>query len=299
MKKNILALITLLFLVACNKAIMPSKTPIVNTEMENDKKQKHLLGHCSINMLQTENYKEWFVKSYNNYKVDTTTALQLKSYLQNKTIEIFLGSWCGDSKREVPAMLKILQTVNYDTNNVKLIFVHNADSVYKQSPQHEEAGKFIHHVPTFIVYENNKELNRIVETPIESLEKDLLKIMQHKYYIPKYKALLAWKKMKHVDKIFSDADLQYLADDFRNQCLHYGEFNAYGYTLMANKKMKEAYNVFKLNTFIYPANANVYDSLAEWYFINGNKMMAKFYYEKTLELNPKSEGAKKMLEKLK
>lgn len=299
MKKTILSIITILFFVACNKGIMPSKTPIVNIEIENDKKQKNLLGHCSLNMLQNETYKDWFGKNYDNYKVDSTVALQLKPYLQNKIIEIFLGSWCGDSRREVPTMLKILQTANYDTNNIKLIFVNNVDSVYKQSPQREEKGKFIHHVPTFIVYENNKELNRIVETPMESLEKDLLKIVQYKYYTPKYKALLAWKKIKQVDKIFTDADLQYLADDFRNQCLHYGEFNAYGYILMANKKMNEAYNIFKLNTFIYPANANVYDSLAEWYYINGNKTMAKFYYEKTLELNPKNDGAKKMLEKLK
>lgn len=288
---------TLLF-AACNNHIAPSTTSIVNTEVTNDKKQTMLLGHCAYGMLQGNNYKEWFMKSYNNYKVDTAIALQIKPLLAKKTIEIFLGTWCGDTKREVPAMLKILETAGCDTNYIKLIFVNNADSVYKQSPQHEEKAKFIHHVPTFIVYENKKELNRIVETPIVSLEKDLLAVLNKNVYAPKYKALLAWKKEKNTDKLMGDERLNALAARYKNICLHAGEFNAYGYVLMSNKKMIEALNVFKLNVLLYNTNANIFDSLAECCYKMGNKAEAKMYYEKVLELNPKSENAKMMLEKL-
>ena len=44
----------------------------------------------------------------------------------------------------------------------------------------------IHHVPTFILYQNGIEVNRIIETPVESLEKDLIAIIQAKKYSSNY-----------------------------------------------------------------------------------------------------------------
>lgn len=285
---------------SCNRAIMPSSTPIINTEMVNEKKQTILAGHCSISSMQMPNYKEWFDKNYNEYKVDSSSIPAIKPLLQNKTIEIFLGSWCGDSKREVPRMLKVLEAASFDTSNVKIIFVDNALNAYKQSPQHEEKGKNIHHVPTLIIYEGNKELNRIVESPIVSLEKDLLAIISKQAYEPNYKGITYW--IEHVNgknKKMSDASLQELAVTMKPLCKHLGEFNAFGYMLMAQKKYKQAINVFKLNTFIYPDKSNVYDSLGEAYFNIGNKEEARKNYEKVLSISPTNENAKKMLEKLK
>jgi tetratricopeptide (TPR) repeat protein len=286
-------------LAACNQSIVPSTTPIINAEIVNEKKQTILAGHCSISSMQAANYKEWFDKNYNEYKVDSSVVPAIKPLLQNKTIEIFLGSWCGDSKREVPRMLKVLEAASFDTANIKIIFVDNALNVYKQSPQHEEKGKNIHHVPTFIVYENDKELNRIVETPVVSLEKDLLSILSKQVYEPNYKAITYWEK--HVNgksKKMSDTSLHQLVSTIKPLCKHLGEFNAFGYMLMAQKKYKQAINVFKLNTFIYPDKANVYDSLGEAYFNIGNKAEARKNYEKVLSISPTNENAKKMLEKL-
>jgi tetratricopeptide (TPR) repeat protein len=298
MKKIFIVAVAALF-AACNQSIVPSTTPIINTEIVNEKKLTILAGHCSISSMQMANYKEWYDKNYNEYKVDSSVVPAIKPMLQNKTIEIFLGSWCGDSKREVPRMLKVLQAASFDTSNVKIIFVDNALSVYKQSPQHEDKGKSIHHVPTFIVYEGNKEMNRIVETPIVSLEKDLLSIISNKEYEPNYKAITHW--VKHVggkNKNMSDTSLHELASTMKPLCKHLGELNAFGYMLMAQKKYKQAINVFKLNTFIYPDKANVYDSLGEAYFNIGNKLAARKNYEKVLSISPTNENAKKMLEKL-
>jgi hypothetical protein len=36
------------------------------------------------------------------------------------------------------------------------------------------------------VYENTTEINRVVEYPVESLEKDLLRIMSRQMYKPNY-----------------------------------------------------------------------------------------------------------------
>ena len=284
---------------SCSNHIIPSTTPIVNTEIKNENNQTILVGKGSIQVLQTQPYKEWYDKNFNAYTIDTATINQLQKINSNITMEIFLGTWCGDSKREVPRMLKVLQAANFDTSKVHLIFVDNSTPTYKQSPQHEERNKFIHHVPTFIVYENNKELNRIVESPTVSLEKDLQLIVNNKKYTPNYTALLQWQKQKGVNTKMSEEALQQLATELKPICKHTGEFNALGYVRMAQKKYNQALNIFKLNTYLYPTSAGTFDSLAEAYYTIGNKELAKTNYEKVLAINPKDENAKKMLEKLK
>jgi hypothetical protein len=52
----------------------------------------------------------------------------------------------------------------------------------KNTPQNYEEGLGITNVPTFIFYKDGKELNRIVEFPIEDLESDMLKILQGEPY---------------------------------------------------------------------------------------------------------------------
>jgi len=297
--KKIFTAVFAVVLAACNTHIAPSSTPIANAEIVNEKKQTILTGHCSISSMQWSNYKEWYDKSFSSYSIDSSIISQLQPLLQNKTIEIFLGSWCGDSKREVPRMLKLLQAASFDTSNIKVIFVDNALASYKQSPQHEEKGKSIHHVPTFIVYENNKELNRIVETPIVSLEKDLLAIVSSQPYEPNYKAISYWlHEVRGRNKKMEDSNLKNLVSTIKPLCKHQGEFNAFGYMLLAQKKYKEAINIFKLNTFVYPDKAGVYDSLGEAYYTIDNKEEARKNYEKVLAIDSNNENAKKMLQKL-
>lgn len=77
------------------------------------------------------------------------------------------------------------------------------------------------------------------------------------------------------------------------------QLNSMGYQLLKMKKIKEAIEIFKLNVEAYPQSANVYDSLAEAYMINGDKELAIKNYEKSLELNPENTNAVEMLKKLK
>jgi len=57
--------------------------------------------------------------------------------------------------------------------------------------------------------------------------------------------------------------------------------------------------VFKLNTLLYPASFNTYDSYAEALAGAGKKEDAIKMYQKSITLNPQNEGGKKALEKLK
>lgn len=145
-----------------------------------------LLGCCTREALSREPFAAWFNDNYFNYKVDTSVTNQLKSFIDKKQFLIFLGTWCGDSKREVPRMLKVLDYCGIKPEQIKIVLVSNIDSLYKQSPNHEEKGLNILRVPTLIVYENNTEINRFIEYPVETLEKDLLKILNKQPYKPNY-----------------------------------------------------------------------------------------------------------------
>lgn len=145
-----------------------------------------LIGCCTREALSREPFAAWFNNNYFDYKVDTAFIAPLKQQLVRKQFLIFMGTWCGDSRREVPRMLKVLDYCGIHPEQVKIIMVSNVDSMYKQSPNHEEKGLNILRVPTMIVYENNTEINRFVEYPVESLEKDLLKILSKQPYKPNY-----------------------------------------------------------------------------------------------------------------
>jgi len=77
-----------------------------------------------------------------------------------------------------------------------------------------------------------------------------------------------------------------------------GQLNSLGYRLLGNNKLKEAIEVFKFVVSEYPESANAYDSLGEAYMKAGEKELAIKNYERSLELDPKNENAKKMLEHL-
>jgi C-terminal processing protease CtpA/Prc len=75
--------------------------------------------------------------------------------------------------------------------------------------------------------------------------------------------------------------------------------NKIGYTFLQQKSINNAIYVFKENVKLFPNNANSWDSLGEAYFTNRDKENAIQCYHKALELDPNSETAKAMLQKLK
>jgi len=299
MKINfIVAFATTILLYACSAKLNNSNNNI--NKLSTDKGGKPmLLGECSrISLLQPP-FGEWFEKNYANYTVNDTISTMIKPLISKKTIVLYLGTWCGDSKREVPRMLKILDNCAVKKSQVKLVMLDNHDSTYKQSPGHEEKGLNIHRVPTFIIYENTKELGRIVESPVVSLEKDLLSILNAENYRPNYKAVVFMDSLFKREQVAAiENKISEISVSIKPLIKNAAELNTYGYVLMAARSLDKALLIFRLNILLYPDNANLYDSLGEYYYLNGNPAAAKVNYRKVLALDPKNENAKKMLEKM-
>lgn len=297
---RILLFVAVLFIaLSCHRGTVASHTPYANTEMKNAKGDTILLGHCALAELQKPRYRQWFQASYNGYTIDSVTVARLQPLLAGKTIEVFLGTWCGDSRREVPRLVKILEAAHFDTAQLRLIFVNNAIDAYKQSPAHEEAGKLIHRVPTIIVYKG-KELGRIVESPVASLEKDLLQILSREAYTPHYKAVAyLQQQVAYSRKPFTGERLQELARAIQPLSSGASELSTMGYILMAQKQQVAAMNVYQLNALLYPGVPLVFERLAEGYTATGDTTHARECYEKVLALKPGDANALKQLALLK
>lgn len=174
MKKAILLLAITASLTSCEaqkKPIMTSETTVVKT---ND----ILLGKQTKEALLNIPYSLWYKPNYENYKPNTATITELKKHTEGVSVTLFMGTWCEDSQQQVPAFYKILEEVQFDNDAVTLI----AMDKNKTTSEQFEKDLNITNVPTFIFYKNGKELHRIVERPMETLEKDMLKIVTGQPY---------------------------------------------------------------------------------------------------------------------
>ena len=151
--------------------------PRFNQKTVNHEGETIMVGKVNRIGLKQEPYGFWFNTEYEDYKVDKGSLEGVKEALKDVDILAFMGTWCSDSQREVPRFFKILDQLGYDLNKLQLVALSNHPDHYKQSPQHEEEGWNIEYVPTIIFLKNGKELGRIVESPDQSLEKDMKKIL--------------------------------------------------------------------------------------------------------------------------
>ncbi len=84
----------------------------------------------------------------------------------------------------------------------------------------------------------------------------------------------------------------------KNYRLREDDINTLGYEILEKNKIKDAIEIFKINTEKFPKSGNVWDSLGEAYLKDGKKEEAIKYYKKSLELDPKNDNAKEILEKI-
>lgn len=259
-----------------------------------------LLGKITKTDLTINSFNEWFSDNYDNYLENKNVIKLIKDSISQYEIKVFLGTWCGDSKREIPRFYKVIEQAKFPKNQLEVIAVDRTEEAYKQSPNHEEKGLNIHRVPTFIFYKNGQEVNRIVESPKETFENDILKIVSQKKYAPNYVAVNYLNYLLNTESIDSlklqTSELALKLSEFVKGSR---ELNTYGYTLLRSNKIEKALFIFELNTQIFPYRHNVYDSLGE------AKLEVKMYtdalknYYKVLSIKPDDENAVKMIERIK
>jgi thiol-disulfide isomerase/thioredoxin len=184
--KMSLYILILAFITSCGNMTEPAKTAEKVTTPEvvesSDEQQNMLIGKFTKEDLLKAPYDGWFNAEYDNFKPSAEALETIKNNISDYEIMVFMGTWCGDSKREVPKLLKILDEVGYDLSNLTLVGVNRS----KTTPENLEEGWDINMVPSIIFIKDGKEINRFVEYPSETIEEDIAKIVSEQGYKHSY-----------------------------------------------------------------------------------------------------------------
>lgn len=144
--------------------------------------QGMLVGEFDPEKLREEPYAKWFNPTYENYTPEPEAMETIKDNISDYEIMVFMGTWCHDSKRETPKLMKILDEADYDMDNFKIIGV----DYRKSTPDNLQDTYNIIRVPTIIFTKDGKEVNRFVEHSKVSLVQDIANIVSGKDYTNSY-----------------------------------------------------------------------------------------------------------------
>lgn len=149
---------------------------VINREVDSQKDGKMLLGHQSKSQFLKAPYADWYVKEHDEYALDQKAISELKKEkIGLYDIIVFMGTWCEDSHRDFPRLMKILEEVSYPDSKLTIIAVNRK----KESPTGDEGLYNIQKVPTIILKKYGHEVGRIVEMPTSGyIERDLAEILK-------------------------------------------------------------------------------------------------------------------------
>ncbi len=113
---------------------------------------------------------------YRNYTSTLEPSPELDSLTEGLFITIVLGTWCGDSKEQVPRFFRIMDEIGFPSEKISIIGVDRQ----KRASSPDVTPLAIEKVPTFIFFIGCHEAGRIIETPVNTLEADILGIINRK-----------------------------------------------------------------------------------------------------------------------
>jgi len=89
-------------------------------------------------------------------------------------VTVFLGTWCGDSRREVSRLWRALDEAG---GSVPFAIDYVCVDHDKKDPGGLAGPAEVKYVPTFVVSRGGREVGRIVESAPHGIEKDLLALL--------------------------------------------------------------------------------------------------------------------------
>lgn len=133
-----------------------------------------LVGRFSFENWQRE--MNWQLDT--SFSIDSNKLNELDDLIakENITFIIFAGSWCKDSRSELPKIMEIMKQANLNESKYELLGVDRM--------KFEPSGKYLEYkierVPTLIVLKEGKEIGRIVEYPNSHWIDDIIGIIRAK-----------------------------------------------------------------------------------------------------------------------
>ena len=291
-KRNIaLTLIVLVWSIATTEAAIGQ---VVEQRVTASDGREVLLGVLTEEGLRSPPYDAWYPQGVDQYRPDQQVLQQID--LSDYEITVFMGTWCGDSRREVPRLMKILHELDFPSDRLSIVGVDRAREQFKQSPNGEEIGKNIHRVPTVIVSQGGAEVGRIVESPARSLEQDLMAITTGARYDGNYQVVDQLHQLivsRGPSALVREVDS--IARQLQAVAKNSAELRGYGYVHLYQGNLEHAAAAFEINRALFPAEAVVHENLATVYFEQGKHERARESAKRALHLQPDNETARNLL----
>lgn len=121
------------------------------------------------NITETQLLKEYsiFAEEFEAYQLTDEQKKQLAQIKSKAHVDIYFGTWCHDSEREVPRFLKAFN----QHPNISYTLI-GLDYGKKEPAQRAETAG-VKYTPTFVITKNGKEVGRIVERPETDMVHDV------------------------------------------------------------------------------------------------------------------------------
>ncbi len=146
--------------------------PLLAQEKAATKPEKYVLGWVPVDSIY---HGMPMVKpDEENYLPDSSAMAELSGCHSPTKILVFFGSWCKDSKRELPRFFAALHRAKNAFFDVRLLGLDRS----KKDSEGFTARHQITNIPTFVFLRDELEIGRIVEEPAEALEKEWVKILR-------------------------------------------------------------------------------------------------------------------------
>jgi hypothetical protein len=133
--------------------------------------QPELLGPLTRDVL-FEKLPDWRAVA-EAYQPKPDCVEKLRAQAREVRVEIYLGTWCPDSKAHVSEYFKVMELA--EAPAIRTVCIGIPRDKAQRAPYYQ--GKDIVRLPTFVVFVDGREAGRIVETPERSVEEDLVRIL--------------------------------------------------------------------------------------------------------------------------
>jgi hypothetical protein len=118
---------------------------------------------------------EAWLSGWRQYVPDPVLLDSLRAKVRSGIhIEVYFAFWCDDSKNNVPKFVAIMDALGAQQIRVRYLETERKKS---KEQQYYVEDKKVERIPTFIVYDDEKELGRIVENPAKDMLEDLFGIL--------------------------------------------------------------------------------------------------------------------------
>jgi len=145
-------------------------------QLQQDTTGKNIIvGEFPRSVLETDSTFAWFTAGYRSYETEKDIIPQIAKRKNDYTFILVLGTWCSDSKRDVPKIFKVMDLAGIKEDQIRLFGVDRA----KKGSDEVTERYAVKRVPTIIMLREGKEVGRITEMPRETIEYDLAEMIRN------------------------------------------------------------------------------------------------------------------------